>query len=212
MNRRGFTLFELLVALAMSALIVGVLGASLYTAFHAEASAARVINANRGIDAALDGLGADLGDAVRPRRGTGNTLAGPFQGNNQSLSFYACGLEPGHRVQGNMRWIQIGTEPATNGSGLQLVRWVTTNLLATVTPTPAPDVLCAHVTDFSLSYFDGTNWDDHWDSTQTQPANALPLAVRVTLVVTPQAGTRPVQEERIVPLACAQPLQGLNLP
>ena len=212
MSRGGFTLFELLVALAMSVLIAGVLGASLYTAFHAQARVDRVVNANVGIDAALDSLCADLGDVVPPHSGTGNTLAGPFQGNNQSLSFYACGLEPGAVVQGNMRLIQIGVAPAPGGGGVQLVRQVTTNLLATVAATPPPAVLCNHVTSFRISYFDGTNWDESWDSMQTQPANALPLAVRLTLVVTPAPGVPPIEEQRLVPLACAQPMQGLNLP
>ena len=208
----GFTLFELLVAMGLTILIVGALGASLYAAFRAESSAVRVVNTNRGVDAALDTLCADLGDAVPPQSATGNTLAGPFQGNNQSLGFSACGMEPGSGVQGNVRLIQIDVEQSPGGGGMELVRRVTTNLLAPVQPVPGAEVLCTHVTGFTIAYFDGTNWDDTWDSTQTQPVNDLPSAVMLTLAASPKPGKPPIQEQRIVPLACAQPTQGLNLP
>ena len=36
---------------------------------------------------------------------------------------------------------------------------------------------------FNLFYFDGSTWQDTWDSTSSQPANSLPLAVQVVLAV-----------------------------
>jgi prepilin-type N-terminal cleavage/methylation domain-containing protein len=215
-RRTGFTLLELLIGMAMAVLIAAVLTECMFTAFHAQAAITRSVDANRTIDWAMHRLTADLGDTVPAQSGTGKTLAGPFQGNNQSLTFYACGqepggsIEPGADVQGNVRMIQFSVQQGPGNSGMELIRQVTTNLLSTAQVTPMTQVLCDHVQSFTISYFDGTNWDTSWDSTQTQPANDLPMAVQLVLVRTSAPGTRPQQEDCIVPLACAQPLEGLN--
>jgi prepilin-type N-terminal cleavage/methylation domain-containing protein len=62
-----------------------------------------------------------------------------------------------------------------------LVRQVQRNLLADVETGEADDesVVCRGVRTFQLRYFDGTQWLDTWDSSQT--GNALPMAVEVTL-------------------------------
>ncbi len=215
-RRTGFTLLELLIGMAMAVLIAALLSESMFTAFRAQSAVARAVDANRTIDGALHRVTADLADVVPAQSGTGHTLAGPFQGDDQSLTFYADGrepggsIEPGADVQGNVRMIEIDVEQGPGNSGMELIRRVTTNLLATAQVTPVPQVLCDHVQSFAISYFDGTNWDNSWDSTQTQPANDLPMAVQFTLVRTVAPGARPQQEERIVPLACAQPLEGLS--
>ena len=215
-RRTGFTLLELLIGMAMAVLIAALLSECMFTAFHAQSAMVRTVDANRTIDGAMHRLTADLADTLPAQSGTGHTLAGPFQGNDQSLTFYADGqepggsIEPGADVQGNVRMIQIDVEQGPGNSGMELVRRVTTNLLAATQPTPAPQVLCDHVQSFAIGYFDGTNWDDSWDSTQTQPANDLPMAVELTLVRVSAPGAPPQQEERIVPLACAQPLEGLG--
>ncbi len=215
-GRRGFTLLELLIGMAMTVLIAAVLAQSMFTAFHAQAAIARAVKANLTIDGAMHRLTADLEDTLPAQSGTGHTLAGPFQGTDQTLTFYASGsepggsIEPGADVQGNVRMIQIGVQQGPGNAGMELIRGVTTNLLATTPVTPTFQVLCDHVQSFTISYFDGTNWDDSWDSTQTQPANSLPMAVKLTLVRLSAPGVPPQQEDRIVPIACAQPLEGLS--
>ena len=44
-------------------------------------------------------------------------------------------------------------------------------------------IFCRRVQSFDLFYFDGSTWQDTWDSTSSQPANSLPLAVQVVLAV-----------------------------
>jgi type II secretory pathway pseudopilin PulG len=215
-QRRGFTLLELLIGMVLTMLIAAVLTESMFTAFRAQSAIARAVNANLTINAAMHRLTEDLEDTLPAQSGTGHTLAGPFQGTDQSLTFYASGqepggsIEPGEDVQGNVRMIQIGVQQGPGNSGMELLRSVTTNLLSTTQVTPVPQMLCDHVHSFTISYFDGTNWDDSWDSTQTQPANDLPMAVEITLVRTTAPGAPPQQAECIVPMACAQPLEGLS--
>jgi hypothetical protein len=77
-----------------------------------------------------------------------------------------------------------------------LVRRVTRNVLSSVQQ-PADEVLCRNVQNFSVRYFDGTNWQTDWDSTAL--GDVLPYAVEVTLNIADR------QITRIVPLACAKP-------
>jgi hypothetical protein len=66
------------------------------------------------------------------------------------------------------------------------VRRVTTNLLSEVQQVPEDEVLCRNVGQFTLMYFDGTDWVNSWDSTQYD--NAMPSAVQMTLELERPAG------------------------
>jgi hypothetical protein len=89
-----------------------------------------------------------------------------------------------------------------------LTRRIMRNLLTQQVEEPEEEILCRNVRSFSLRYWDGTMWQDTWDSTQLE--NALPLAVEMTLVIE-HPGQRgimePVKIIRLIPLAVAQPLE-----
>ena len=77
-----------------------------------------------------------------------------------------------------LRW-PIGEQIDIHGGGNDLVRQVTTNLLATGEVEPIQETICRGVKAFGVRYYDGTAWQETWDST-TQ-GKILPLAVEVTL-------------------------------
>ena len=80
-------------------------------------------------------------------------------------------------------------------TGLDLVRSVTRNLLATMTPQPEDQWVMGGVESVHFSCYDGTTWYDTWDSTIT---TNLPKAVRVRMLLTNPGTPRPI--EMLVPI------------
>lgn len=106
--------------------------------------------------------------------------------------------------QGEIKQVQLQVYQPQGSSDLCLVRDVISNLLADIQPEPDEEIICRHVVAFNLSYFDGTQWYETWDS--TQQGNVIPYAVQVTLDVLPPGaakGTKPIHFVRIFPLSCA---------
>ena len=184
--RRAFTLLELLVALAMMAVLSLSLLACMRIAFRARDDARVAVEPSRTAALAMEILQADLEAAVPPR----GVLAGTFIGapqtaeqgaNSATLTFYATASGPAHLSgDGEIKRVELAVVPATDGSeGQVLVRRVTGNLLALVPPPPDEEVICRGVVGFHLRYFDGYLWQDVWDSSQYD--QTLPPAVEVSL-------------------------------
>ncbi len=183
MRRRGFTLLELLLAMTMSATIAGTLAASLYVAYRARNSANRAVESSRVLRATGDLVRRDLNNSLPPN----GILAGSFLGYADSMNFFCSGAERKALTQGDIKQVEYAiaadpTDPARN----DLVRRVTTNLLAPVQEQPPDELVCRDVREFALTYYDGTTWNDTWDSTEHN--NLLPLVVQMKLVFVPIDG------------------------
>ena len=83
-----------------------------------------------------------------------------------------------------------------NQPGRDLYRSVTRNVLATVPPPADDQWMLSNVQSVEYGCFDGTGWQNYWDSTVT---TNIPLAIRVRIYMAagPNAGT-PI--EMVVPL------------
>ena len=184
-RRRAFTLLELLVATAMTAVLAGSLYATLHLAFKARRSAFAAVDQLRKAELAVELLRTDIESAVVPR----GVLAGAFIGEDATdgaghpsdalmLHVAADAAQPTEGT-GDIRMVQLICEPSENGDGMFLLRQVTLNLLTTNVEEPTQEVLCRGVRSLDLRYFDGLDWVDAWDSTTRD--NVLPLAVEVTL-------------------------------
>jgi len=198
---RAFTLLELLVALAVVAIVLGALFASLRIAFRAKSSTEEAVEPMQRAQIALSFLRRDLESALPPS----GVLASLFQGSpadqdNSDLLFDAAvDAPPQATMQTDIR--QIEYLVLTEGSDRLLVRRVTSNLLAPIVPDPDDEVVCRGVVNFSLQYYDGSNWNDTWDSTQQQ--NALPAAVQISLDLQPATQTAAtLHVERLIILPC----------
>jgi prepilin-type N-terminal cleavage/methylation domain-containing protein len=200
MKRHGFTLLELLLALAISLVVAAALAASLYTAFRAKNSAMASVEMTRATDLAADSFVRDIANCPPPS----GVLRGIFNGVSDDVSFYTTGPEPRAVVQGDIKGVEYALVQEASGPGQMLVRRVTTNLLATVQSTPADEIICHDVTGLAFHYFDGTDWQDSWDSTQNN--NVLPYAVKFELELAPRPGSdEPRHTVRVIPLSCAPP-------
>jgi prepilin-type N-terminal cleavage/methylation domain-containing protein len=226
-RRAGFTLLELILALSMVAILSLTLYAALTVTVRAKERAFATVAPVRTSLLAADIIRQDL-ESVLPCK---QLLAGPFVGQSLSgadvLDFYCLGSDVGwHAAPTQQQQQGIGAAPdvvdvpwsegprhvvlglRTDLQPPSLVRSVTRNLLAPTTPVPEDEILCRNVKSFTLRYFDGTDWQDSWDSTTL--GDVLPLAVEMTMVAVIDEA-KPGQPEvtykvtRVFPLACAQP-------
>ncbi len=204
--RRGFTLLEMLLAMALMSMLAASLYASLNAAFGGKRTVERALAPARRGAAAMAMLQADIESAVAP---TG-VLAGEFVADDEED---AAG-EPADilllhtRAPDQSRWeprspiVRLQILPAWDEETDEkvLVRRTTVNLLAPEAEEPAEAVLCRGVRSFDLAFYDGTDWVEKWDSTVM--GDALPPAVEVTLVL---AGNDPEEDymlQRTFALPC----------
>ena len=185
-RQRGFTLLEMLVALALMATLAAGLYESLHIGVTARSRAQASIEPVRSASLVLELLKDDIASALPP---TG-ILAGSFIGTDakgsnsvsdaDTLVFYSA-VEDSGRARPGTRKIELALATDQDGNANALVRRVTDNLLAPTVPEPSEELLCRDVTSFNLSYYDGTDWFDGWDSTTRD--NTLPMAVQVDITI-----------------------------
>jgi type II secretion system protein J len=191
MRARGFTLLELLVAIAILGIIAGTLYATLFAATRAQRSARSSVEPSRAAALTLEYLRQDLDGAMRPN----GVLAGAFTGSSgdgaggaDSLSFYSNANVPiADAISSDLRKVEFVVVADTTDGTSTLLRRVTTNLLPIGEATVREQVLCRKVAVLKYRYFDGSIWLDTWLSTGM--GNVLPVAVEVTLEFTPQPDT-----------------------
>jgi general secretion pathway protein J len=219
-GRRAFTLLELLVATAMTAVLAGSLYATLHVAFRARRSALAAVEQVRKAELGLELIRADMESAVVPR----GILAGAFVGEEavggtglpSDVLMLHCTGGGARQTEGggDIRMVELGCKPAEDGKGMLLLRRVTVNLLTTKVQEPAEEVLCRDVRAFGLRYFDGTDWLDNWDAGTHD--NTLPLAIEVTLELFREEDGAPGEEGgywacRIFTIPCSSLLPGLQV-
>lgn len=217
---RGFTLIEILAATAMTAVLAGSLYASLSIAFRARDTAVKSLTATRTCETAVALVRNDLQSAV----GTSGTLAGAFTGTSgsgigtltaQGCDLTFCAVASDAEIQpdsgvADIQQVEFFCENTGDPDNMSLIRRVTTNLLSPVTPTTKDQTLCRNVKAFALRYFNGTTWQDSWDSSAM--GNILPMAVEVTLELNaPGYSSVPgtgYKLSRVVRIPCGQPYAG----
>ena len=178
--------------MAMTAVLAGSLYATLHTAFRARRAAVEALDETRKAELAVELVRTDVESAVTP----GGILAGGFLGEDgtdatgraMDALMLHCTAPGAAETEGtgDIRRVELSCEPAADGEGMILVRRVSRYLLATRVEEPPEEVLCRGVRSFDLKYYDGTDWQDSWDSSAR--SNALPLAVQVTLELAAKDG------------------------
>lgn len=199
-DKRGFTLLEILAATAISAILLG----SLYSVFHGalklrERTFAEVETAiPRSYIAMI--IRRDLTNLSPP---TG-ILAGPAIGESDEvdgfrqdrLEFYSSsGIvnedDPWGDIQKVEYYLQEPQDPNEDQEGLNLVRGVTRNLLASISEEPEENILLGGIQSLQITYFDGIIWQDTWDSTVVE--NEAPKAVNIIVKFIPEDETKRVK-------------------
>ena len=215
LHRSGFTLMEMLLAMAMMSLLAVSLYGALRLSLRARDTALAAIGPARSAQVAMDILRQDIESVMPP----GGQLSGVFLGqygsevaNTSYLEFHCIGgnslpyAQSTAAVGGRPRMTDNAAPTFAEGirrvellvrlldDGTQaLVRRTTYNLLSPVVPVPEEEVLCRGVRAFLIEYFDSTTqeWLDIWDSSSS--TTTLPMAVRVSMEIEqPRAADRAV--------------------
>jgi len=202
-GRGAFTLLEVLLAIVILGIVMvvvhSVFNAAIQLRNKTDATFAEAIP----LQHALATLKRDLANLTLP----GGTLSGTLQttpttNTSSSLShtgehcgptFYTTSgtlseLEP----WSEMRRVDYYLVQSTNASaGLDLLRSVTRNLLPAVDDEYSDQRLLSGVSQLTFQFYDGTSWQDDWDSADTSSStytNPLPIGIRVQLTLVNEKG------------------------
>jgi type II secretion system protein J len=210
----AFTLIELILAIGVAAIVLVAINAVFFASLHLrEATTAAVAEAFP-VDAALATLRRDLLCVVPP--GSNSVLVGDFKAGDvtsigvvdpMNLEIYtATGALNSDPAQpwGDVQRVTYGLKspvPAS-GSGKDLIRTVTRNLLSEITPEIEEQWMLSNVQSLQFQCFDGLQWNDQWDtsSTSTTLNTNLPLAVRVRIEMAAGNNQQLSPIEMVVPI------------
>ena len=211
-HNAGFTLIELLLAMAVCAVVLAAINALFFSAVRLRESTVAAVDATLPVEQALNAVRRDL-QGVMLSPSTNKIMSGSFRvgdigalglAENVNIEIYTTtgvlrDAEPWAEVQ---RVAYRLRESAGRAAGKEFVRSVTRNLLATITPTPDDQLLLTHVANLEIECYDGTQWRDSWDTTQSD--TNLPTAgrFRIQLAGATSDETRARQPiELVVPIS-----------
>lgn len=194
MNRRAFTLIEIMMALAGGAVILAAIYGIFSRSVHLRDDAMARTREVRLRARAVSVLRNDLRNALI----SGGRLAAVLTGSQTSQSGGFPGYlkfttttasDAGRDVPtADLQQVEyyIATDPAAQDpkAGL-LVRAVDRDLLATVRHAPAEEPLLAGVKSMDVSFFDGESWQESWEVTEDD--KSVPEAVKVRLMTVSNA-------------------------
>lgn len=192
----GFTLLELLLAVAITGIVASVLYASLAIAFNARDAATQEVERVQGARMAMQIIQGDLENAARPVGILAQAMVGQNETNATSqpadtLRYITTQrMMPAGPTMGDLVRVELvlaedpDAQDAAHEQGKVLLRQVQRNLLASVEPVPTAQILLRRVHAFNVRYYDGSDWQDTWDS--DQQGNELPVAIELTLERLPE--------------------------
>jgi prepilin-type N-terminal cleavage/methylation domain-containing protein len=206
----GFTLVEILIATSIMAILLVAIHTAFLAALGLRQKTIDSVEASMPTEEALQTMQRDLANIVISTNGT---FFGPLQSINQTNvlpdqigpDFYTSGGElDGVVPWGNVEKIDYLLSVPTNGNtgpGKDLIRAVTRNLLP-VNPPPMPEekhTILSGVQSLTFQYYDGTQWDQVWDTTQQ---TNLPLAIKVQIQMAAHPGALALNPplELVVPI------------
>ncbi|WP_414660038.1 type II secretion system protein GspJ [Horticoccus sp. 23ND18S-11] len=213
----GFTLLELLLATAIGAVVLLVVNATFFSALRLHNATHDRIDGDLVIQRTLGIVRRDLAGIMIPPNPQATTpkLSGQLVTDGATTNamdataeritpdiYTNSGRLDGWSTFSDVQMVSYYLAPATDGSPTKnLVRVVTRNLLPVIEATTEDQTLLTGVTAAAMSYFDGENWLDIWDSTAS---SSLPTAIKFSVVVAPRDRTvssaEPAPIELIVPV------------
>ena len=196
----AFTLVEVLLALAICAIVLVAINAVFATAVRLRNRTSVGIDENLPVERTLEMLTHDLKGAVGPRgflaadfkcgaQAMGASMGLSGEAGGSGLDFVAStGMISDTAPWGDLQEVlyELKTPTDRNQAGMDLVRCVNRNLLAITTQTPDIQSLLSHVETVEFDCYDGSQWRNSWDTSNGD--TNLPTAVRIRILLTAQAG------------------------
>ncbi len=192
---RAFTLIEMLIALAISGIVLAAINTVFFGAIRLRNRMTAVTEQTLPVDRAVATMKRDLLGIVPI-----GVLAGPMGTDSANSGmkqpplleiFTASGALSAEVPWADVQKIDYLLQEPTNkaaASGMDLIRGVTRDLLSVNIIPPEPQLLIGDVKSLVFSYYDGTNWNDTWSTTLSN----VPVAIKVALDFTPPKSGGPV--------------------
>lgn len=172
----GFTLIEVLVAVAISAVLLAALYATYFSVFKGASAAEALLEDRLRAGRLVDRFSIDIHSAFFKDGSEVNRFEGTPKGMGSTLSFTAF-TYPAPREgfpSSGVTGVAYYTEDTPEG--LKVFREVWNPYIGE----KAGAVVLSGVKSFDISYFNGSSWVKAWDSASE---NALPSAVRATITL-----------------------------
>ena len=197
---KAFTLIEMLLAVAICAIVLVAINGVFATAVRLRDKTSDAVEQSLPVNRALEIMHRDLKGTVGP----GGLLAGDFRCGAQAMGatmglsgeagsagldfFTSTGALNDKTPWGDIQEVfyELKAPADKNQVGMDLVRCVNRNLLATTTTTPEIQWLMGSVQTLEFDCYDGTQWRNTWD-TSAGDTN-LPVAVRIRIQLAPKPG------------------------
>ncbi len=212
-NLHAFTLIEMILAIGVASIALIAVNAVLFTSLRLRDTTADVVDAAAPMDQTVAFLRRDLQCVMTPTNVTGGVLSGDFRvGDVNSPGvpepvaiemFTATGALGADAPWGDIQRVTYELrQPADrSAAGKDLIRSVARNVMDLTTPDVEDQFMLSGVADIKFTCFDGTQWQETWDTTSLTTVNTnLPLAVRVDIQMAGNnaATTQPI--EMVVPI------------
>lgn len=222
-SRRAFTLLELLLAVLVFAIVLAAVHTVFFSAFKLRKRTTDAIERSLPLQQTLGIIRRDLANLVPP----GGILAGQLQ-STPTITTTASGVKVSNSmsrqnspqfftavgvVDDNTPWGDIErvcyylATPTNDTPGLDLFRSVARNLLPVAQDQTDDQFLLSGVDAITFQYYNGTSWQDTWDSTavdtMTGLTNNLPAAIKLQLQLHTEnyAQGTPAPVELVVPIS-----------
>jgi type II secretion system protein J len=189
----AFTLMEMALAIGISAIVLISVSAVFFSALRLRDATQNAVDNETPVDLATTTMERDLECVVTPTNGTSKVLSGDFRvgniisagsGEPVAIEMYtATGELDDKEPWGDIQKVTYELrDPVSGGSGKDLIRSVTRNLLTPTTPEVEDQWMMSGVQNITISCYDGAQWWNTWDTTGLTSVNTnLPNAVRVDI-------------------------------
>jgi len=198
----------MILAIGIAAMVLVAINAVFFTAVRLRDAATEAIDAATPIDQAVSTIRRDLQCVVTPK--PGGLMSGDFKTGNVTSTgistpvaaelYTSTGSMSASEPWGEVQRVTYELKSSVNGSR-DLYRSITRNLLTTGTPDVEDQLLLSGVADLHFSCYDGSQWQDTWDTSDTSGVSTnLPLAVRVRIQLGGVEKLSPNPIEVLVPI------------
>jgi general secretion pathway protein J len=204
---RAFTLIELLIAVAIFAIVLAAINGVLYGALRLRTQTARVVEESLPVQQTVAILKRDLQGIVAP----GGVLAGALKSGLSGSSmdqqetteiYTGTGMMDDRTPWADVQKVAYYLRDPTNqtSAGRDLVRAVTRNLLAPIQEQPGEQWLMGDVERLAFFFYSGTEWRSSWDSTTEESVLPKAIKVQIDLASTGRNQRRRTPVEIVVPI------------
>ena len=208
---RGFTLLELMLAVAILGLIVAMLAESFHAVAMSKLHAEARLSSERSGRAILWQMSNEIRGAVQTPLAPSRVLvlgAAKYQGGSPVNTLTVSTLAPGHRRSldgyGAEEIVTYAAVLNPNHRGWFLLeRSQYSGLGSGANPTPI--IVADNMLSLKFRYFDGEQWGQVWNSENMSPGRQVPVAVSIDLSLAgPRGEPLAFSTQVTVPMAIAQ--------